>query len=101
MALNLSLDIVVVALAAWFWPHCARPALTAQRAAPGAHWLVLGVTVLTVAAYALAAPAEIARIGGASRWWITTIIGALWIVVVGLGYLQNYALLRRATGKGH
>jgi hypothetical protein len=100
MAFQVSLNIVIVALAAWFWPHCARPALTAVRAAPAATWLVLGITILTVVVYTLGAAAEIARIGGAAKWWITTIIGVLWMLIVGLGYFQNYALLVRLTGKG-
>jgi predicted ABC-type sugar transport system permease subunit len=100
MAFRILLDIVIVALAAWFWPQCARPALTAARAAPAATWLVLGTTILTVVVYSLGAAAEIARIGGAARWWITTIIGVLWALIVGLGYFQKYALLLRLTGKG-
>jgi hypothetical protein len=99
MALRLSMDILGGLLTAWFWPHCARPALIALRAAPVAHWLVLGVTVLTVVAYALAAVADIAGFYGGARWWITLVVGGLWFLVVGLGYLQNYKLLLRATGK--
>jgi hypothetical protein len=97
MALSLALDILVVALSAWFWRDCARPALTAQRASPIAHWLVLGVTVLTIFAYALFAVDDLAQFLGPTRWWIALITGALWISVVGLGYLQNYALLLRLT----
>lgn len=99
MALQISVDILGCVLTAWFWPHCARPALTALRAAPVAHRLVLGVTVLTVIAYALAAIADIAGIYGAARWWVTLIVGALWFFIVGFGYLQNYKLLLRATGR--
>jgi hypothetical protein len=98
MALRLSLDILGGLLAAWFWPHCAKPSLTALRAAPAAHRIVLGITVLTVVGFGLAAVADIARIYGGTRWWITLIVGALWILVVGLGYWQDYKLLRRATG---
>jgi hypothetical protein len=98
MALRLSLDILGGLLAAWFWPHCAKPSLTALRAASAAHRIVLGITGLTVVGCALAAVADIARIYGGTRWWITLGVGALWIFVVGLGYLQDFKLLRRATG---
>ena len=98
MILPVAIDILVVVLAAWFWPHCARPALTAQRATLLAHRIVLGLTVLTIATYAFAAAARMAQIDGATLWWTTTIIGAIWILVVGLGYLQRYELILRVTG---
>jgi hypothetical protein len=97
MAFRLALDFFVIVLAAWFWPHCARPVLIANRASPAAHWLVLAVTVLMVAAHALDAVAEIAQVGYAIPSWSIAIVGGLWTLVVGLGYLQDYALLRRAT----
>lgn len=97
--LSLAVDILIVGLAAWFWPHCARPALTAQHASAVAHWLVLGVTVLTVITYSLFAVDDVTEVFRATRWWIYLITGGLWIAVVGLGYLQNYALLLRLTRK--
>lgn len=99
VTLQLALDVFLIALAAWFWPHCARPALVARRATPLAHRLVLGVTVLVIAGYTLSAAAKLVPIDGATVWWTTTIIGALWVLVVGLGYLQGYELLVRATGR--
>jgi len=102
MVLSLAVEIVIVALAAWFWRDCARPALIARRASSLAYGLVLGVTVLTIVVHALVIAAEIAGIGGgAAQWWITLIVAALWISVVGLGYLQGYALLLRVTGRSH
>jgi hypothetical protein len=95
--LDLTLYAVIAAGTVWFWLHCARPALTAHHAAPLAHSLVLGVTVLTAIFYALAAAAEVAQVGIAVPWPITTIVGVLWISVVGLGYIQDYAILRRFT----
>lgn len=100
MALSLVLDIVIVVLAAWFWPHCARPALTAERASAVAHSPVLGVTVLTVITYSLLAVDDVTQVFRATRWWVYLITGGLWIAVVGLGYLQNYAWLRRLTSNG-
>jgi hypothetical protein len=97
--LNLALNIVIVALAAWFWPHCARPALIAQRASPVAYWLVLGVTILLIGVHAVFAVAAIAQVDIPSRVWIDLISLLLYLSIVGLGYLQNYALLLRLTSR--
>jgi hypothetical protein len=53
-----------------------------------------------IAAHAVAAVAEVAQIDGTALWWTTTITGAVWIVVVGLGYIQGYGVLLRATRPG-
>lgn len=96
--LSLVLHVVVIALAAWFWPHCARPVLEARRAPAAAYWLVFGVTMLTVGVWATSAVAMLADLGSAeTRYWMRSIVGGAWILNVGLGYLQNYALLLRVT----
>ena len=97
MAFRLALDVFVIVLAAWFWPHCARPSLTAKRASPVAHWLVLGVTVLMIAVYALSALTDIIDVRYPIPSWSIAIVGGLWTLVVGLGYFQDNTLLRRAT----
>ena len=86
-----------IVLAWWFWPHCARPLLTARKAPAPAVGLVLGLTVLLIAASALSAVAVVAHLFSWPVWWATTIIGGLWIVVVGIGYEQKYVPLIRAT----
>lgn len=97
MAFNLAVDFIGIGLAAWFWPHCAKPALTAKGASPAAHWLVLGITVLMVAAFALTAVLYVVHVGRPVAFWTLWVVGPLWILVVGLGYWQDYALLRRVT----
>ena len=92
--MSVLLDLVIVAGAAWFWPHCARPALETTGADPTTRRTVLGVTALTVVAFALAAFADLTAIGGTAVWWATTVVGAAWALIVGVGYLQNYAFLR-------
>lgn len=95
---RLVFDFLAIALAAWFWSHCAKPALVFERAAPAAQRIVLGSTVLLIGAWALDAGAEFVPVAYGIQFWVFAIAGVLWSLVVGLGYLQNYALLRRVTG---
>jgi hypothetical protein len=97
--LAVALDIVIVGLVAWFWPHCARPALAARHASALAYGFVLGVSVLAVGVYALSAVAELAGTDLTVPLWLTAVAGGLWAVIVGLGYFQEYALLRRLTDR--
>jgi hypothetical protein len=99
MVVNLAVDLFAIALTAWFWPHCAKPVLIYYRATPAAQWIVLGVSALQIAAYGFFAGAEFVPIAFQTRLWILGTTGGLWLLVVGAGYLQNYSLLRRVTGK--
>ena len=100
MTVRLPFDLVSVVLAAWFWPHCARPWLTWQRAGRITYGLVLAVTILTVAVYAGELLADLAGLdasGGTPRWWIGAVVGFLWIAVVGVGFGDHYSALVRLT----
>lgn len=101
MTLGLALNVFLIVATALFWLHCARPVLTARGASPLAHGVVLGITVLMIAAYGLAAAAEVvAQVDTVSVWAIGTVIWFVWLLVVGLGYLQGYGVLLRVTGLG-
>jgi hypothetical protein len=98
--IGLALDVFIVAMTAWFWPHCAQPALARRRGSEVAQRIVLVATVLTIAAYATAVLISVAQIPVSGMWWVTTIIGVVWIVVVALGYFEGYRTLLYVTGAG-
>ena len=93
MVLALAYYAFIVVGVAWFWLHCAEPELRYQRAGVRARRVVLGLTLLSIGAVITAS-----RLAVPGLWWVTTITGALWILVVGLGYLQRYRFLIQATG---
>ena len=97
MALSLALNFAFIAITAWFLPHCARPALTAQRGSLRAHWLVRVVTIGAIVVIAIASVAWLAKVGGSAKVWAPAIAAGLWSLVVGLGY-PRYTLLLRITG---
>lgn len=97
---GLALAAFIVAMTAWFWSHCAQPALAQRRGSDVAQRIVLVVTVLMVAAYAAEVLITVAQIRVSGMWWITTIIGAVWIVVVAIGYVERYRTLLQLTGAG-
>lgn len=96
--IGLAVYALIVAGTAWYWPHCAQPALARGQGSALARRVVFAVTVLTIAAYATAIVSTIAQVRVPGMWWITTIVGAIWIVVVALGYFQDYRFLLRVTG---
>lgn len=97
MVLTLALNAFIVGAVAWFWLHCARPELQSRAANSRARHTVLGVTILTMVVYALETVVQLAAFDIPGRWWIGTITGAAWIVVVAAGYLQHYRTLIQVT----
>jgi hypothetical protein len=97
MALNLALYVGLILLAAWFWPHCAKPALIRQNANSLAYNLVLGVTVGTMLALAAASAAYLAGVEGSAKLWAAAIAATTYGLVVSLGY-PRYTVLLRLTG---
>jgi len=91
-----SATFVVPALI-WFWPHCARPALTARRAGPLTFGLVGALNVWGMVAAIIQAVLAVTGIGATP---ILFFVAALpWTLVVGLGYLfDEYGSLVRITG---
>ena len=81
----------------WFWPHCARPALQAHAVNSRVYRLVLAVSIGFVAVagvnFIVALFGVTDRLGPA-WWWVTTIAGFSWVLIVGLGWPQ-FTLLRR------
>lgn len=98
MVLALAYYAFIVVGVAWFWLHCAEPELRYARAGARARRVVLGITLLAIAVNAFDALITATQLAVPGLWWATTITGALWIVVVGLGYLQHYRTLIQATG---
>jgi len=98
MVLALAYYAFIVVGVAWFWLHCAEPELRYQRAGVRARRVVLGLTLLSIGVNAFDAVITASRLAVPGLWWVTTITGALWILVVGLGYLQRYRFLIQATG---
>jgi hypothetical protein len=97
MALRVTLDILLIPVTAWFWSHCAEPALTFRDASRLAHRLVFVATLLMIAASGVAIAGEFAMVGRAVAYWISSVLWVVWVVVVGLGYFQDYRFLRQAT----
>jgi hypothetical protein len=60
---------------------------------------VFGITILLIGAFGIAAVIDVVHAGQPLRFWGLAIAGALWILVVGVGYFQDYSLLRRFTGR--
>lgn len=100
--LSLAWKLFTIAAAALFWSHCARPTLRAQYASPLAHRVVLDTTILLMTTYTLELVSELAALE-LSVWiyGLFMLIWVTWILVVGLGYLQGYRFLIRATGERH
>jgi len=96
--LVLALDAFTVIVVAWFWLHCADPELRFVRAGGLARGVVLGISLLTMLVQAFDALTVVAHFHVPGQWWVITMTGALWIVVVAVGYLQRYRFLLRATG---
>ena len=92
------LGIATIVLAAWFWPHCARPCLDAAHARPAARRIVLAVTDLFVAAALIDVVARIALGPGRPTFWLFTSTGIVWALIVGAGFFTSYRWLIRATG---
>jgi hypothetical protein len=97
MALNLALYVGLILLAAWFWPHCAKPALIRQSANALAFKLVLGVTIGTIVVLAVASAAYLANVEGSAKLWAAAIVSTVYGLVVSLGY-PRYTVLLRLTG---
>jgi membrane protease YdiL (CAAX protease family) len=97
MALNLTLYAAFVVLVAWFWPHCAKPALIHQRANPLAYKLALGVHVGAIVVIAVASAAWLAQLEGPAKLWAPAIAATIWGLIVGLGN-PRYTMLLRVTG---
>jgi hypothetical protein len=93
-AFDLGISLVGAALAAWFWPHCAKPALRMSDARPIAYPIGLGITALLIGAFAIGL---VARLAHASPLGVMIMIvtGALWMVVVGATLWPRYSILLR------
>jgi hypothetical protein len=68
----LAVDIVFVALLAWFYPHCIRPSLDWSHARPNAYRL--GAFGCILAAAAFTANAAIAELLPAQRIWMAPLV---------------------------
>jgi hypothetical protein len=99
MALNLALYVGLMLLAAWFWPHCAKPALIRQNANTLAYNLVLGVTAGTIVVLAAGSAAYVAGVEGSAKLWAAAIAAVTYGVVVALGYPRYSALLALTGGR--
>ena len=100
MVLTVILDALFVVTVGWFWLHCARPELEHHAASWLARGMVLGVTCLAMVVYGLDAVIRLVEPDLRGAWgWATTFAGALWIVVVAIGWWQSYRTLVRITGR--
>jgi hypothetical protein len=81
---------------AWFWPHCARPALRHADAPPGAVRFALAITVAMIAMAALRAASVVLASYQSLSFWLWLAVGVAWVAVVGLGF-PRYRLLIRAV----
>lgn len=96
----MALALFLVVSPAWFWSHCARPTLDAQQATPMAYRIVLGTTIMLMAASTFDLVGELAQLDlTAWLYGLFILIWASWVLIVGLGYLQGYRLLIRATDR--
>ena len=96
-ALKIVVVLAIIPLDAWFWFHCARPCLAAVRARPLAFWVARGTSVVTVVTSLGAASLAIAGRNDAA-FWLYSVGGIAWLVVLGGGYFDAYRMLVRWTG---
>ena len=100
MALNLALYVGLIALAVWFWPHCAKPALLRHGANELAYKIVLGVTIGTIVVLGVASAAYLAGVEGPVKLWAAAIAATVYVLVVALGYPRYTVLLTMTGGRG-
>lgn len=79
---------------AWFWTHCARPALRWMTAPPWAFRIILAITVAAAVAPLIRSVSVLTDELETVSYWLFGITGAMWIVVVGLGYPRYRILVR-------
>jgi tellurite resistance protein TehA-like permease len=98
MAIDAVVPVAFVIIAAWFWRHCARPCLLAAGARRPAMNLVLGVTLLAMVVYLVDAVTQITNRQGLITFWLALVGSVAWILIVAVGYLNEYRALIRFTG---
>ena len=97
LALKIAVVLAIIPLDLSFWVHCARPCLAASRARPLAFRVAGGISLVTA----------VTSVGGASlliagradaAFWLYSVGGIAWLVVLGAGYFDGYRTLVRWTG---
>ena len=90
-----ALAVFFIVASGWFWPHCAEPMLRYVRAPTLARRIVLLVTVVAIIGQIVRIAALVFDVDAFAPFALVVVTGALWIVVVGLGYLTDYRWLVR------
>jgi uncharacterized membrane protein len=96
LPINIASFFVASAIAAWFWPHCARPALRSVGAPRLAIQAALVLTIAMIIAQLVRAASLALAIQRPATFWLSIIVGVVYLVVVGFGF-PRYRLLLRAT----
>jgi hypothetical protein len=96
LPISIAMFCVASALAAWFWPHCARPALGSVGAPHLAMQAALILTIAVIVAQLGRAASLVLEVQRPATFWLSTVVGLIYVVVVALGY-PRYRLLLRAT----
>jgi len=96
--ISLAIDIVFVALLAWFYPHCIRPSLDWYHARPNAYRL--GAFSCILAAVSFTATAAIAELLPAQRVWIAPIGGvtAIGFAIAAISWARPRWIVRVTGG---
>ena len=91
---------VLVVVPAWFWPHCARPALDYYRAGRASRRVGL---VVTAAFVTIAAIEGVVSLFDRSPRWLFALFNiafVVWLLVVGLTLWPRFSvLIRWSRGK--
>jgi hypothetical protein len=97
LALKIVVVLSLIPLDASFWIHCARPCLVGRRARPLAFWIAGGTSLATAATSLGSAWLVIAGRTDVA-FWLYSVGGIAWLIVLGGGYFDAYRVLVRWTG---